>query len=481
MINNFKTTIGIEMHVVVESNTKMFSNAKSSHNDVENTNVNYIDLGLPGVMPSVNKEVVKKAIVLAKALNMEIEKHLIFDRKNYFYQDLPKGYQITQQFFPIGKNGYIDIIVNNEHKKVNIERIHIEEDTAKQIKQDDGSILLDYNRAGMPLIEIVTKPVINSAEEAEEYIKAIRRILQFNSISDAKMEDGSLRADINISVAPYCSDKFGTRSEIKNINSISNVGKAIKFEEDRKTSLIIQSISENVDTRRFDDKNSTTIFMREKTTDVDYRYMTEPNIIKINLTDDFIQESINKYFVDYDLICNNLNSFFEDKNIVSHILSEFSYYKAFEYIFNLTNDAMETYKWLFVEYNGIISKESKSISSIDIQQLDQIAKIINLIKEDVINQKQAKILIKEIYTHTEKSVEDIMNELNLKQINDKKIILDIFKKHLTDELILEYKQRPDRVEKLLIGKLMKDTSGQANPNVAKEVFNELMIESIGNL
>lgn len=481
MTNTFKTTIGIEMHVVVESRTKMFSNAKSSHNDKENTNVNFIDLGLPGVMPSVNREVVSKAIALAKALNMKIQDKLVFDRKNYFYQDLPKGFQITQQFFPIGYNGYVDIEVDGKLKRIEIERIHIEEDTAKQVKNDNSEIFLDYNRAGMPLIEIVSKPSMNSAEEAEEYIRLIRKILQFNSISDAKMEDGSLRADVNISIAPIGSMELGVRSEIKNINSISNVGKAIRFEEKRKFEEIITGKESLIDTRRFDDKTNTTIFMREKTTDIDYRYMAEPNIISIPITSDFKNESIKKYYVNFAEILLNLKSMFEDQNIVNHILSDIAYYNLFSKVNNILNDPLDVYKWLFIEYSGIISKENKTILDITEIEIKKIVEMIKLIKKEIINQKQAKTLIKEIFENMEKDVIQIVEELGLKQINDESIMVDIFEKYFENDMVDEYKKRPERVEKLLIGKLMKDTNGQANPNIAKTVFNKFILSKMNNL
>lgn len=481
MINTFKTTIGIEMHVVVDSETKMFSNAKSSHNDNPNTNVNFIDLGLPGTMPTVNKKVVSKAIVLAKALNMKIQKELVFDRKNYFYHDLPKGFQITQQFYPIGYDGYIDVNVKGQIRRIEIERIHIEEDTAKQTKDDDGNIFLDYNRAGMPLIEIVSKPCIHSAEEAEEYIRSIRKLLQFNSISDAKLEDGSLRADVNISIAPFESKKLGVRSEIKNINSITNVGLAIKFEEKRKFEELTSSIVPTIDTRRFDDKTNTTIFMREKTTEVDYRYMTEPNIISIKLSNDFINDSIKKYFVDFNKIYSDLLLKINDEKIVNHILSDFSYYKIFDEMNKEVDNPIEVYKWLFIEYGGIISKDNKNLIDVSKEEIKKIIDIINLISNDLINQKQAKMLIKEIYLDSNSDVNDIVERLNLKQINDENIMIEIFEKYFDESLLDEYKSRPERVEKLLIGKLMKDTNGQANPNIAIKAFGKFISKYINSL
>lgn len=202
MINLFNVVIGIEVHVVLNSKTKMFSPSKNSHSDKPNTNIFPIDLGHPGTMPQPNKECVSKAIVLAKALNMDVNKVISFDRKNYFYQDLPKGFQITQQFYPIGFNGKMKI----EENEIEIERIHLEEDTAKQFNID-GEIFLDFNRSGLPLIEIVTKPVFKNGKQVSSFLKKLKRILVFNNISDAKLEDGSMRADVNISINHHLSNK----------------------------------------------------------------------------------------------------------------------------------------------------------------------------------------------------------------------------------------------------------------------------------
>lgn len=342
MINYF-ITIGIEVHTVVSSKSKMFSSSPKSKNPEPNTEINEIDLGLPGTMPSVNEEVIRKAIVLAKFFDMEIDKNIKFDRKNYFYQDLPKGFQITQQFFPIGKNGYIDINIGKRVQRVEIERIHLEEDTAKQNKINDN-IFLDYNRAGLPLIEIVTKPTIHSIEEASAFLKALRQALQFNSISDGKMEDGSMRADINISIAPIGSQELGTRVEIKNINSINNVEKAIEFETNRQYKLIISNNKFGNETRRFNDVNNETEFMREKVSNVDYRYMTEPNILNISIDDDFIKESIEMYSIDFKKIENNLKKDGLDEVMISHLMNEYSLFKIFNEINSNCNDSKEVYK-----------------------------------------------------------------------------------------------------------------------------------------
>ena len=277
MIKNFELIIGIEIHLEINSKTKMFSAIENSFDAEPNTLISPIDLGYPGTLPTINKEVVIKAIKLAKALNMEIDHELHFDRKNYFYTDLPKGYQITQQFRPIGKNGTIIISVNEQSKQIPIERIHIEEDTARQQHQD-GQTLINYNRAGVPLIEIVSYPNIRSAEEAVQYIEEIQKIAKFLDISDAIMAKGSLRADINLSVRMLGTNKYGTRVEIKNLNSLNNVKTAIEYEYNLHVQKIIRGEEIEQETKNFDENLLQTVSMRKKTDAVDYKYFPDPNI-----------------------------------------------------------------------------------------------------------------------------------------------------------------------------------------------------------
>jgi len=474
-MHNYEMVIGIEIHVVVNSDSKMFSPSKSSHNEIANTCINEIDLGLPGIMPQPNEVVVRKAIALAKALNMDIEKNLIFDRKNYFYQDLPKGYQITQQFHPIGKNGSIEININNKIKKIAIERIHIEEDTAKQIRKD-GEILLDFNRAGMPLIEIVSKPVIKSSEEATLYLKKIKTILEYCNISDAKLEEGSLRADVNISINPIGSKLFGQRIEIKNINSISNVEKAIHFETNRQWKEIMKGKSLNIETRKFDDVTNTTVYMRDKTTDIDYRYMNEPNIFPIELNDDFIKSSISDYYVDINKIKNEIEQSLDDLNMSQHLFENFQIYKIFKKINDEVNNSKETYKWLVIEFMSFTSKDNISPEKINDFFLDEIIDLIKQILLNNINQKQAKELIKLLYLNKNKTIKLLIKENNFKQINNEdileKILKDIIKKN--PKMLLDIQDRPERVEKFFIGMIMKETNGQANPNSALKVFKKIL-------
>ena len=288
---NFETVVGIEIHVEMKTKSKMFSLAPISFGLKPNTEVVPFDMAFPGTMPRVNKEAVRNAIRVSNALHMHIDQEIWFDRKNYFYADLPKGFQITQQARPIGSEGYLTINVNGENKQIGIERLHMEEDTCMQHHFSDYT-LVDYNRAGIPLIEIVSKPEIRSGEEARKYVEKIREIVTFSNVSDGKMEEGSLRCDVNVSIRPFGSDKFGTKVEIKNLNSIANVEKAIDFEARRQSELLLLGKEVEQETRRYDEAKKETVLMRKKTDAADYKYFTEPNIPPIRLSDEFVKDAI---------------------------------------------------------------------------------------------------------------------------------------------------------------------------------------------
>lgn len=331
-MNNFEVIIGIEVHTALNTKTKMFSATSTNHKAPVNLNINEVDLAHPGALPTVNKQAVFKGLFLANALNMKTNHHYIaFDRKHYYYLDLPKGFQITQQQYPIGYDGFLNIKCNDQTKKVRINRIHLEEDTAKQTGIENR-VLLDYNRAGWPLIEIVTEPDLRSPEEAVAYLEELRKILLFNDISDAKLEDGSMRADVNISIRLYGDNKFGTKVEIKNINSISNVAKAINYEIKRQTNLILTNQSVEQQTRRYDDQSNRTIYMRSKNDAVNYRYISEPNIAPISLSDDFLNNLLASKGISIDQVRANLVNDGMNSNAVEQLLADWPLYKAFSFV-----------------------------------------------------------------------------------------------------------------------------------------------------
>lgn len=477
-MKNFEVIIGIEVHTVLNTKTKMFSPSKSCHHSTPNTNVHPIDLALPGTLPQPNISAIHKGIWLASELHMDINYHNIqFDRKNYFYIDLPKGFQITQQYYPIGSNGYINILdVNKNQKKVEIERIHLEEDTAKQFSED-MNIYLDYNRAGMPLIEIVSKPNISNGYEAQQYLKELIKILRFANVSDAKLEDGSLRADVNISIRPYGQNTYGNKVEIKNINSVNNVKKAIDFEINRQISTILSGENVIQETRRFDDTTNTTISMRTKSNAINYRYIHEPNIMSINLSDNEFNEILKNKSPSLTTIIDDLNSNGLDESSIQQLINDYEFYQVFRTLIGYVKDYPLCYKWLGIELIGLLKKEAKTYIDIDEDLILKIAKMLNLLINQEINGKQAKVILENIYKEN-KDPEIVIKELGFEQIKDPNIIRNILLKHIDSnpEMFKSCYDRPERGEKFFIGMLMKDTNGQANPNISYEVLKQILDE-----
>ena len=286
---NFETTIGLEVHVELKTHSKIYSPTPVEFGDEPNANTNVIDWAYPGTLPTLNKGVVRDGIMAGLALHAQISKHMHFDRKNYFYPDNPKAYQVTQSETPIAHDGWIEIEVDGKKKKIGIKEMHIEEDAGKNTHTSNYSYV-DLNRQGTPLIEIVSKPDIASPEEAVAYLEALRQRIQFTGISDVKMEEGSMRVDTNISIRPIGSDKFGTKTEMKNINSFNFVRKALNFEQQRHEKVIMSGGTIAQETRRFDEATGETISMRTKEGSDDYRYFPEPDIPPLEVSDEWIQE-----------------------------------------------------------------------------------------------------------------------------------------------------------------------------------------------
>ncbi|AJK51745.1 Asp-tRNA(Asn)/Glu-tRNA(Gln) amidotransferase subunit GatB [Mycoplasma capricolum] len=475
-MQNFEIIIGVENHVELKTNSKMFSPSKVSYGEAPNTLANEIDLAYPGTLPSVNKKAVELAVLACNALNMQIDTLLTFDRKNYFYPDLTKGFQITQQFNPIGKNGSLEITLENGNKKViEIERLHIEEDTAKQVHKDNLTYL-DYNRSGVGLIEIVTKPVLRSAEEACLYVEKLREILLFLNVSDVKMNEGSLRTDLNISLRPYGSDKFSNKVEIKNLNSISNIKKAVEFEINRQKEILLKNQIVEQQTRRYDDQTSLTILMRSKIDSIDYRYFREPNIFPIQLEKSWIKNVISNSpeLADQKRIryVNELGLTSEDANI---ILTSLEMTNFFEKTIKLTSNYNKVAKMLISEIQAKLNLENKTIDQIELSP-ENLASVINLIDKNIISSKQTKVIMPIILDSNTETVEQIVERLNLKLITNKneisKLLVNIINQN--KELLEQYPTRPERVIKTIMGQLMKQTNGNVDPEIA----NQIVIKSI---
>lgn len=466
---NFEAVIGLEIHVQMKTKSKMFSNAPVSYGAYPNCEVALLDMAFPGTMPVVNMQAVINGIRVANALHMSIDNELWFDRKNYFYSDLPKGYQITQNARPIGHDGYLEIKTSKGIKKIGVERIHLEEDTCKQLHFNDYT-LIDYNRAGIPLAEIVSKPDLRSGEEAMKYVETIRSIVSFLDVSDGKMEEGSLRCDVNVSIRPFGSDKFGTKVEIKNLNSISNVQLAIDYEIKRQEALLLSGGEVQQETRRFDEDSKTTVLMRVKTDAVDYKYFVEPNIPPIKLSDEFIRHAIEtsnelasskiKRYLDLGLNEYDANQLIQNRDI-SNYFDDASQYGANPKL--LAN-------WINVDVMAVLNKEEIEMKDFIISA-KHLAELVKLIDNKQISNKQAREVFS-IMLKKDDDPQQIVASLGQTMVSDEEVILNLIHQVLQSnkQSIQDYKNGKDRALGYLVGQVMKLSKGQANPGLTSKLL-----------
>ncbi len=464
----FEPVIGIEIHVELKTKSKMFSSAPCTFGEAPNSMVVPFDFAFPGTMPVVNREAVSFGIKVCSALNMNIARTLYFDRKNYFYPDLPKGFQITQQFHPIGTHGYVEIEAGGKNIRVGVDNAHLEEDTAKQIHLSDIS-LINFNRCGTPLIEIVSDPDMHSGEEAMKYVEAIREIVTYLGVSDGKMENGSLRCDINISLRPKGETKFGTKTECKNLNTIQNIRAAVDYEIKRQTEILLSGGKVEQETRRYDEAQKKTVLMRKKTDAIDYKYFREPNIVPIDLDEGFIDDSImsmNKLPKQYreELKKSGLGDY-----EIEELLKDRQFVVYFEDCISLgAKNATTLWNYLMVEIVGYLNKNEKSLSDLPFSK-EQMVAFVNLISEGKINSKQAK----EVLAIMEEKGEDplkIVREKGMEQISDASFIDSLIEEVLSENgsVVEDWKRGKDHALGYLVGQVMKKSKGKANPALAKE-------------
>ena len=434
-MSEYKATIGIEVHVEVKSNTKLFSNSKNTYGMPTNTCVNPVDLGYPGTLPTLNKEVIRQGIKACKVLHCDISKVMYFDRKNYFYPDNPKNYQITQNRTPIGRNGYIEIEVDGQKKKIEIEEMHIEEDTCKSAHR--GAIsLLDFNRAGVPLIEIVTKPCISSSEEAMKYLEKLKETLFYANISDCKMEEGSMRCDANVSISK--TDTLVVKTEI----------------------------------RRFDSKKNDTVLMRVKETGNDYRYFPEPDIPYLYLTDEMIEKAIKEI----PLLPDELRSLYKEKGIkgsqIEKLISNRSFSSFFTELIKEDTDYKIAANLLLGDIASYLNRTRKDLGDTTIT-VKRLVSLIAHLSDGSLSMNNIKDLI-DTFLETDKSVEEIMKEKNIQNIKDDSLIKDIIARVIAnnEDSVNDYKAGHDRALKYLMGQVMKESKGQVNPSLANKLLQE---------
>lgn len=470
-MTNYIPTIGIEVHVELKTNTKIFSNSINGYGQMANSLTNVVDLGYPGTLPTVNKEVINLAIKAACVLNCKIRKEMHFDRKNYFYPDNPKNFQITQARTPIGYDGYVEIEVDGTKKKIEIEEMHIEEDTCKSTHRGDKT-LLDFNRAGVPLIEIVTKPCISSSTEAKLYLEKLKELLFYTDISDCKMEEGSMRCDANVSIRKNETDPFGTKCEIKNIGSISNVGLSIEKEISRQTELLEKGETFKEQTRRYDDKLGDTVLMRIKETGNDYRYFPEPDIPYLYLTDTMIEEVRNTI----EMLPDERRILYMEKNVSEINAKKLVQNKPLSDYFNtlLTEDIdfKIASNLLLGDISAYLNKTEKSITDTTLTK-ERMVELVNKISDNTLTSKNLKDILDKVLEE-DKSISEIIKESGIENITDDTALREIIKKIVSEnsESVTDYKNGHDRAIKFLMGQVMKETKGSANPKLAMNILIE---------
>ena len=471
---NYDVVIGIEIHCELKTATKMFSASPVLFGQNVNTCTSEIDLGHPGTLPCVNQAAVKAAAQACFALQMEIDSLVKFDRKNYYYTDLPKGFQITQQFHPIGRNGFIEIRVDDQVKKIRINRLHMEEDTAKQFHLEEET-LIDYNRAGTPLIEIVSEPDMCSAKEAAVYVLKFQEILFYLGVSDVRMEEGSMRCDVNISLKPTGTKEYGIKVEIKNLNSINNVQKAIEFEIQRQSKLLDEKQIIVQETRRYDEPTKETVSMRKKEGTADYKYFPEPNIFPIRLDDQWlcsIQKNLPempdvrryRYMQDFNLTEYDANVLVSNKD-----LSEF-----YEQVMQHTKEAKLVANFCITDFLACLAKNGVKVID-TVCRPEDFGQLINMVASQEISTKQAKELLADVVDG--KNPKQMAKERGMKQLTDSSQLISLIKEVLDEQpqSIEDYKNGKDRAVGFLVGQIMKKSKGQANPALT----NQLLLEELG--
>ena len=471
---SWETVIGLETHVQLSTRTKLFSRASTTFGANPNTNVNLVDCGLPGVLPSINKEAFYKAIRLGMAINAQINQTSIFDRKNYFYADLPKGYQITQMDLPIVLGGSIEIFLDGATKKINITRAHLEEDAGKSIHDEyDGFSAIDLNRAGTPLLEIVSEPELSSAKEAVAYMKAMHQLVTYLDVSDGNMAQGSLRCDANVSIRKNGDKELGTRTEIKNINSFKFIEKAINFEIKRQIKVLESGEKVTQETRLYDSVKDETRPMRSKEFANDYRYFPEPDLLPVVISD----EEMQKIKDEFPELPNEKEARYQKQFKLSAydaqiIASSKSMADFFESAANQTQNYALLSNWLIGEVSAYLNKELIEISESKLN-VDNLAMLINRIDDQTISGKIGKTIFEEMCINGT-SPDEIIESKGLKQISDDGAIEQIIDTVIKDNSaqVKAYLEGKDKLFGFFVGQVMKLTQGKANPTSVNTILKE---------
>ena len=470
----FEPVIGLEVHAQLKTDTKIFCNCSTSFGAPPNTHTCPVCLGMPGMLPVLNKKVVEYTIKMALATNCKIEHESRFARKNYFYPDLPKGYQISQYELPIAQFGYIDIEVGDSNKRIGITRIHMEEDAGKLSHDPDRPIsFVDFNRTGIPLMEIVSEPDIRSPEEAGNYLRQLRSIVRYLGICDGNMEEGSFRCDANVSVRAIGAEQFGTRAELKNLNSFKHVEKALHYEINRQKEIILDGGKVVQETRLWDPVANRSMSMRSKEEAHDYRYFPDPDLLPLVVDEDWIDavretlpelpnEKKKRFITEYGLSSYNAD-------VLTASLATANY---FEDCLKIFPESKTVSNWIMGSLMGLLNAEGKTIEQSPISS-QNLAQLLKLIKEGVISGKIAKVVFEDM-AKTGKAPDKIVKEKGLVQVTDVSAIEEIILNVLADNTkeVDDYRNGKTRLLGFFVGQVMKKTKGKANPKIVNEVLKE---------
>ena len=472
----YETVIGLEVHVELASKTKIFCGCSTAFGGAPNSHTCPVCTGMPGSLPVLNKQVVEYAIAVGLATNCSITQYCKFDRKNYFYPDNPQNYQISQLYLPIARDGYVEIESGSGKKKVRIHEMHMEEDAGKLVHDEwDDTSLVDYNRSGVPLVEIVSEPDMRSAEEVIAYLEKLRMIVQYLGASDCKLQEGSMRADVNLSVREVGSDQFGTRTEMKNLNSFKAIAHAIEGERQRQIELIEEGKQVVQETRRWDDNKEHSYAMRSKEDAQDYRYFPEPDLVPIVISDEWIEKIKSQQ---PELRTEKLERYKEQFDIPQYDAEIITGSKKMADLFEATTAICEKPKkvanWLIGETFRLMKDNGMEPEDLTFSP-ENLAKLIDLAEAGTINSSVAKDVFKQIF-HEDIDPEKYVEEHGLKMVNDEGALRETAAKVIADnpQAVADFKGGKEKAIGALLGQTMRAMKGKANPGMVNQVLRELL-------
>ncbi|MDO9565513.1 MAG: Asp-tRNA(Asn)/Glu-tRNA(Gln) amidotransferase subunit GatB [Candidatus Desulfaltia sp.] len=470
----FEPVIGLEVHAQLKTKTKIFCNCSTSFGAPPNTHTCTVCLGMPGALPVLNKKVVEYSLRAALATSCKINRESRFARKNYFYPDLPKGYQISQYELPIAEHGFLEIEAHGRKKKIGITRIHMEEDAGKLTHDPDRPFsMVDFNRTGVPLIEIVSDPDIRSPEEAGAYLRQLRSIVRYLDICDGNMEEGSFRCDANVSIRPVGSETFGTRAELKNLNSFKHVEKALHYEIIRQKEILVENGQVVQETRLWDPDKNTTTSMRSKEEAHDYRYFPDPDLLPLVIDDNWINDvrkslpelpsaKTKRFIKDFSLSSNNAETLTSGRELAEY----------FEECTKQFPNPKQVCNWIMGPLMALLNAEGKTISEAPVSASD-LAELLKLIDNGIISNKIAKTIFEEM-AQTGKAAKQLVKEKHLVQVTDVSAIEEVVSNVLTacPKEVESYKNGKTKLLGFFVGQVMKETKGKANPKIVNEILKE---------